>query len=159
MSSETFPEGSSILQKISEKNDKAEGSLHGFVCRYFSFMSRHLNTAALWKAAELWHEAVILQLFLKSFCSLLFGAWNWSKEEKRDCIERNLAHGPQPYFWDLQLRISAHWRRVTWWKALEFCKAFSYTKEHTSLQLHQIKTKAAEHSEESSPDGKNSSTF
>lgn len=132
MSSETLPQGGSILQKVSEKNDKAEGSLQGSVCRYFSFVSRHLNTAALWKAAELRHEAVIPQLFLKSFCSLLFGAENWSKEEERDSIERNLAHGPQFYL-DLQLRISAHWRRVTWWKALELCKAFFYTKEHTSF--------------------------
>lgn len=113
MSSETLPQGGSILQKVSEKNDKAEGSLQGSVCRYFSFVSRHLNTAALWKAAELRHEAVIPQLFLKSFCSLLFGAENWSKEEERDSTERNLAHGPQFYL-DLQLRISAHWRRVTW---------------------------------------------
>lgn len=131
MSSEMFPQGSSELHKGSEKNNKVEGSLQGFVCRYFSFMSRHLNTAALWKAAELQHEALIPQPFLKSFWSLLFGAGNRSKEEKRVCIERNLAHGPQSC-WDLQLRISAHWRRMTWWKALELCKAFCYTKEHTS---------------------------
>lgn len=47
MSSETFPQGSSELQKVSEKNDKVEGSLQGSVCRYFSFMSHDLNTAAL----------------------------------------------------------------------------------------------------------------
>lgn len=134
MSSETFPQGSSVLKKLSEKNDKVEWSLQGSVCRSFSFMSHQLNTAALWKAAELHHEAVIPPKFLKPFCSLVFGAGNWSKEENRDCIERNLAHGPQPCL-DLQLRISAPWRRVTWWKALKLCKTFYYTKEHTDTSF------------------------
>lgn len=47
MSSETFPQGSQILQKGAEKSDKFEGSLQGSAYRYFSFMKEATTSALL----------------------------------------------------------------------------------------------------------------